>query len=402
MGSNCEVDVKVEHLGVFDIENKVKEFKFPCGRQQKKRKQYLGKYLLGNGNNTSDPSKAADLFLEREYPEVKNCNEEPHAPIFVPDTFFHTSVGKQYAVTPEGRGKEQAPYLEKDDSSFEGSRVEETLYNKIKLCFGKHKNVAIFSGWNDQQILDKDQREFDFLILSASSRRIIQIEVKKKFSPKELLINSDKSSAVSQLEKGMTFFQNFFKFQEGWQYVKAVYFGNKKDAPESKFILSLESDLIQFFNNHLRPSVEPDTTTYTTIIKVLMFVLFHHKKPIITLRDSTVTTVTKMEEFGSAENVMFWTRKQFELQNPAGMDKVVLSSIWGTGKTELLKWKMKQVLKEFPERKVFLIVFENVTTNKESDTVQGNLLLLSLQNELETVSPNIKFHSMKYWLEMHI
>ena len=63
---------------------------------------------------------------------------------------------------------------------------------------------------------------------------------------------------------------------------------------------------------------------------------------------------------------------------------------------------MKQVLKKSPERKVFFVVFENVTTNEESETVQGNLLLLSLQNELETVSPNIEFHSMKYWSDIHI
>ena len=337
------------NLGVENLRADDKKYKFPPSNGKRR------KYLLGRGIETEDPEDAINTFLQREYPEIKKCAKIPHGPVFVPDTFFYKSVKKnQYAVMPEGRDGDQATALKKHKISIAGCPTEEELFNKIRSgCMEGRENLTVFSGWKNESILRKgEDGEFDFLILSANAKTIIQIECKTEYQPKVL------SKAVNQLQKGKKFFQDYFFFPEGWRYVKAAYFHSRKNAPESEFILDHESNLNQFFNDHLQPSQTPDTTTYLEMVKLLMFVLFHYSKSIVTSRDSALKATKDIEEFGSAENIIFWTKDQLELQNPA-CTKVAFYSTYGTGKTQLLKWKIQKVLKEYPERKVVFIMCEN-------------------------------------------
>ena len=199
------------------------------------------------------------------------------------------------------------------------------------------------------------------------------------------------SKVVNQLQRGKKFFQDYFKFPQGWRYVKAAYFHSRKNAPESEFILDHESNLNQFFNDHLQPSQTPDTTTYLEMVKLLMFVLFHYSKSIVTSRDSALKATKDIEEFGCPENIIFWTKDQLELQNPA-CTKVAFYSTYGTGKTQLLKWKIQKVLKEYPERKVVFIMCEN-----EDDPSRS---LLADQIKIEFSNENVIFKCMKTKSEM--
>jgi len=48
----------------------------------------------------------------------------------------------------------------------------------LQLCL-KLKNITVFSGWDDNNMIEGDpHREFDFLIVSDLSKTIIHIEVK--------------------------------------------------------------------------------------------------------------------------------------------------------------------------------------------------------------------------------
>ena len=74
-------------LGIHDLENSLTEIEFPK-RQGKIRKTYL----MGNGNKVDNATEAADLFIRRECPQIANCTDEPHRPVFVPDTFLFNSL----------------------------------------------------------------------------------------------------------------------------------------------------------------------------------------------------------------------------------------------------------------------------------------------------------------------
>ncbi len=74
----------LSELGSFFLENTVNQVRFPEKRNGKDSRL---RYLLGKGISTEDPSEAADHFLDREFPEL--LQEDPHLPLFVPDTFIY-------------------------------------------------------------------------------------------------------------------------------------------------------------------------------------------------------------------------------------------------------------------------------------------------------------------------
>jgi len=57
--------------------------------------------------------------------------------------------------------------------------LENICSNGMLLLHLKLKNITVFSGWDDNNMLEGDpHREFDFLIVSDLSKTIIHIEVK--------------------------------------------------------------------------------------------------------------------------------------------------------------------------------------------------------------------------------
>ena len=56
-------------------------------------------YNLGNGYRTNNPEEATQKFLEREFPELLNCQSAKHDVLFVPDTFIYGEVAKKVRET---------------------------------------------------------------------------------------------------------------------------------------------------------------------------------------------------------------------------------------------------------------------------------------------------------------
>ena len=139
---------------------------------QGSKKKNSTNYLLGNG--IALKHHLEEDFLCREYPEINNCKNIPHNPVFVPDTFFYynnssSSLPRQPNINGENLAKKE-------------------LFHKIKsVCMEGRKNLTIFSGWKDEVIMGKRKaRKFDFLIVSADARTIIHIECKNEYSEKHL------------------------------------------------------------------------------------------------------------------------------------------------------------------------------------------------------------------------
>ncbi len=90
--------------------------------------------------------------------------------------------------------------------------------------------------------------EFDFWIISASFRVIVQIEAKRSNS------SSSRDSAKKQLEKGLTFLKENLSFpeEEDWSFVRTVCFDDDSNGSEcancKNFVLHKRS---QNFNNDL-------------------------------------------------------------------------------------------------------------------------------------------------------
>ena len=356
-------------LGIELLKVDTTNYSFPTLKTGKKNK-IREKYLLGNGFEIDgkEPELAADAFIKREYMEVQECYKKPQ--VLVPDTFVY-NVNPKYAVVPEVRSeKQEESSLKNQDGDFNGSRTEEGVFNKMQECFKEKKNVIIFSEWCDQDVLEKNvQREFDFLILSADAKTIIHIECKTTYKLGELVLDPTKGrSAVNQLQRGKDFFEKFFKFPEGWRFVKAAYFGDRENAPvndfiELDYILGPKSNLKKFFADHLQKSDTPDTTTYIQMVKLLMFVMFHVASPIITSRDSTLENAMNIDKAGKAENIIFWTKEQYELKSK---DRVIFTSTFGTGKTQLIKWKIEDLHKTSPKQNIVMVVCEDNLDAMES------------------------------------
>jgi hypothetical protein len=82
--------VDLSELGSFALENSVNQVRFP---ERKNGKKSRLKYMLGKGISMDDPSQAADHFLDREFPQL--LQEDPHPPLFVPDTFIYKHFSKK-------------------------------------------------------------------------------------------------------------------------------------------------------------------------------------------------------------------------------------------------------------------------------------------------------------------
>jgi hypothetical protein len=49
-------------------------------------------FHLGQTKKTEDPTAAIEIFLKREFPQLLNCQEEPHEAFLVPDSFIHGGI----------------------------------------------------------------------------------------------------------------------------------------------------------------------------------------------------------------------------------------------------------------------------------------------------------------------
>ena len=102
--------VDLSELGSFTLENTVDQVRFP---EKPNGKDSRLRYLLGKGISTEDPSEAADHFLDREFPELRQ--EDPHPPLFVPDTFIYKPFKKETRVKQQGSSRNDVTHTVKPE-----------------------------------------------------------------------------------------------------------------------------------------------------------------------------------------------------------------------------------------------------------------------------------------------
>jgi len=180
----------------------------------------------------------------------------------------------QYALAPDARDDKQTKETNKHDRNYEGENVEKEVFMKLKQCFGEEselKNVSIFSGWKDEGILEKSvTREFDFIIVSGDAKKVFLIEVKRKNDGK----NTRLKKATLQLCKGYHFLRETIPFSKGWKFVSVVYLKYNDSNTKSDFILGPNSSFSDFFEKHLKYSLESadhgdSSNKVTCILKIL-------------------------------------------------------------------------------------------------------------------------------------
>jgi hypothetical protein len=107
----------------------------------------------------------------------------------------------------------------------------------------KIKNTVVVSGLMLKDYNLKTTGEFDFIIISSSSRSIIQIEAKRGNNEK------NRQHANQQLYRGQKFFEDNFPFpsSENWKLIKLMCFGDsvQKDICEECKPYILGSDFIR-------------------------------------------------------------------------------------------------------------------------------------------------------------
>jgi hypothetical protein len=89
----------------------------------------------------------------------------------------------------------------------------------------KAQNTVVLSGLKLKDLDSKTTGEIDFLIISLPLQSVIQIEAKRANT------DSTRSSASTQLKRGLAFFEEHFPFpsSKNWNYSKMMCFGESVD-----------------------------------------------------------------------------------------------------------------------------------------------------------------------------
>ena len=142
------------------------------------------------------------------------------------------------------------------------------------------QNTIVLSGLKQKDLDSKTTGEIDFLIISLPLMSIIQIEVKRANT------DATRSSALTQLNRGLAFFEENFPFptSENWNYTKMMCFGEtvEKDICDQCKPFVLSADFIK--TNVTHPVSKPIADQFKTfwenckvhpgIIKNLLMIVF--------------------------------------------------------------------------------------------------------------------------------
>ena len=292
----------------------------------------------------------------------------------------------------EGRSPEEQTELEKFDYSITGEEEEEKLFENLRntLTTSKVQNTIVINGWedkgsvgkkekeNDQDSSDREQREFDFLIVSDSLKAVIHIEVKKTFT------EDSRAKAAQQLQSGMSFFKEKLPFpqEEDWKYVRVMYFGNQnsfickaqKDGNCQHFVIFQDTDMVAWWQKITQMLQSQDQrakeiNSYIQACKFLLHQMFQQEQ--CTTHDSitedsekNIEAICKTEPLKkSSKEFCFLTKVQFSIFHDESKKRVAFTSPYGTGKTTLLKCKAKELLSK--NSQVTIVLFDDQKATSE-------------------------------------
>jgi hypothetical protein len=287
-------------------------------------------------------------------------------------------------MKPEGRSllpvEKQEDLKNKYDATIKGGMEEENVYDKLRECLKKNnvKNTVVINGWKDKGTgqldethpLFREQKEFDFLIVSQPSQTIIHIEVKRTCS------DSNLKSATNQLKNGLKMVQDTIPFQmsQNWKYIRAIYFGfdaNKQQfenqclkcknlifGPKTDFTLWWK-EITEFLPQETTKRVQgPRDDTYLNVLKFLLHQMYKQQDCATTGQLVKLTSQTS-DKICSPDTIMFWSKEQYKTLKDFKDKKVALTSGFGTGKTIMIKAKAEELIKS--GQNVVIVIFETTT-----------------------------------------
>ncbi len=132
------------------------------------------KFFLGNSCIVDDPEEAAELLIQREFPDAGEPDAEP---LFIPD-FFTSTKPRCLDLDFE---KEHGRLSKGEISHVAGEAAERALYDSLKKFFSSsgdgrdQKGIMVLYSWQNEW---KRNLETDFLIVSPIHKVIAVIEVK--------------------------------------------------------------------------------------------------------------------------------------------------------------------------------------------------------------------------------
>jgi hypothetical protein len=116
----------------------------------------------------------------------------------------------------------------------------------------------------------------------------------------------------------------------------------------------------------------------------------------VTKKDLLDYTKDKCESVSSSENIFFWSNVQYNVLSEPKLKRVAFNSQFGTGKTILLKEKVRSLLRENRNCKIVFVVFEDRDATKES------LLMKTYREEFRSSKANVKLCSLKTNGKFHV
>ena len=206
----------------------------------------------------------------------------------------------------------------------------------------------------------------DFLILFEEFKLIISIECKS--SSKQII------KAVKQFYQIQQLLQKILSFEEdGWQLVRISYFSNidplgiKVHCEECrKFCVtgldSIEQLIISIINNCKVAKGGNDFISHISRLTFLYFVQYPQQYPC----NLDTEIKANLDEAGSAENIIFWTKTQMALLESKtdkntlkdwemSQNRVLFENDFGTGKTIVLRHKALKLAQDYPTLSVYFI-----------------------------------------------
>jgi len=193
------------------------------------------------------------------------------------------------------------------------------------------------------------EQEHDFFVVSSNRKLFGPLEVKTT------LTRPNHTKAAKQLQKCQLLIESSFwdvLENDGWQFCSSVFFVNQNsekicDTKCDKWTLFQTSDFGVWWNNMKKqfPVIDEKEQAESRqkalhVISMMLFTI-HAKLPTTTSRSiETITDV--MEKVSTVDNILFWTKDQINLLKGSGNENILFRSIYGSGKSILLRSKCEQ------------------------------------------------------------
>ena len=196
-----------------------------------------------------------------------------------------------------------------------------------------------------------NEAETDFVLFLPRRKLIVFIEVKNMSTP------SNHAKASQQLQRNIKLIQDLFHDvldDGGWQFSACAYFldsSNPTICTEcDKYTLLKDEDFDLWYHRlkSLCPVVTADEQEETKIrqkiLKVVSLCLFtiHMRLPTTPSR-SVDEIIELMQKIGDCQNVLFWSKEQYELITTEKYALVLLKAGYGAGKSIVMEAKCENV-----------------------------------------------------------